>query len=196
MSTTELFVELIIIGMGAAIWLFLLIASIFGVAWVDADKLLSLPALIPLLSVIYVLGIVIDRVADTLFERVWGRRLLRNYYENQDRFHEDRRILYLQGERLANLLEYGRSRLRICRGWVLNSVLILLSLNLFTWTSIAEPLRVQVAIVGSLFCLGLIYGTWFSWYKLTLNDFRRVKEQAIFLRQISKSPASLEKPGI
>jgi hypothetical protein len=40
-----------------------------------------------------------------------------------------------------------------------------------------------VSIFGSFLCIFLACGTWFSWYKLTLNDFRRVKEQANFLKQ-------------
>jgi hypothetical protein len=184
MSTTDLFVELVIIGVGSAIWIFFLIASIFGLSWIDSSKALSLPALIPFLSLTYVIGIVFDRVADTLFEWIWAKKLFRKYYENKDDFHDDRRIVYIHEGRLANLLEYGRSRLRICRGWALNSSLILLTLNLFAWTKISDShIKIQVSIFGSFFCIFLTYGTWFSWYKLTLDDFRRVKEQANFLRQ-------------
>ncbi|MGF1568721.1 MAG: hypothetical protein ACFCVD_11745 [Nodosilinea sp.] len=184
MSTTDLFVELIIIGMGSAIWIFFLATSIFSFSWVDSDKLFSLPALIPFLSLTYVIGIVIDRVADTLFEWIWAKKLLRKYYENRDDFHNDRRIIYIHEGRLAPLLEYGRSRLRICRGWALNSSLIFLTFNLFIWTRIPGfHLKIQASIFGSLFCIFLSYGTWFAWYKLALNDFRRVKEQANFLKQ-------------
>jgi hypothetical protein len=184
MSTTDLFVELIIIGMGSAIWIFFLIASIFGLSWIDSSKFLSLTTLIPFLSLTYVVGIVFDRVADTLFEWIWAKKLLSNYYENKDDFHDDRRIVYIHEGRLASLLEYGRSRLRICRGWALNSSLILLTFNLFAWTKIPDfHIKIQVSIFGSFFCIFLAYGTWFSWYKLTLSDFRRVKEQANFLRQ-------------
>ena len=60
MSTTSLFVELIVVGVGAAIWLTLLTLALFGYGWVQvpADKALSIPAAIPILAVVYVLGIV------------------------------------------------------------------------------------------------------------------------------------------
>lgn len=193
MSTTDLFVELIIIGMGSAIWIFLLIASIFGFSWIDSNKLFSLPALIPFLSLTYVVGIIVDRIADTLFERIWSKKLFGKYYKNKDDFHNDRRIIYIHEGRLADLLEYGRSRLRICRGWVLNSVLIFLALNLFAWAKVPDfNLKIQVSIFGSFFCIFLACGTWFSWYKLTLNDFRRVKEQADFLRQFQQQLKEIE----
>ena len=38
MSTTDLFVDLMVIGIGAAIWLILLIFSIFGYEWVPVDQ--------------------------------------------------------------------------------------------------------------------------------------------------------------
>jgi len=184
MGTTDLFVELIVIGMGSTVWIFFLIISIFGFSWVDFNKLFSLPALFPFLSLTYVLGIVFDRISDTIFELIWAKELFRKYYENKDDFHDDRRFIYIHEGRLANLLEYGRSRLRICRGWALNSVLILLTLNFFVWTKIPDSsLKIQVSIFGSFLCIFLACGTWFSWYKLTLNDFRRVKEQANFLKQ-------------
>ena len=184
MGTTDLFVELIVIGMGSTVWIFFLIISIFGFSWVDFNKLFSLPALFPFLSLTYVLGIVFDRISDTIFELIWAKELFRKYYENKDDFHDDRRFIYIHEGRLADLLEYGRSRLRICRGWALNSVLILLTLNFFVWTKIPDSsLKIQVSIFGSFLCIFLACGTWFSWYKLTLNDFRRVKEQANFLKQ-------------
>jgi hypothetical protein len=184
MGTTDLFVELIVIGMGSTVWIFFLIISIFGFSWVDFNKLFSLPALFPFLSLTYVLGIVFDRISDTIFELIWAKELFRKYYENKDDFHDDRRFIYIHEGRLANLLEYGRSRLRICRGWALNSVLILLTLNFFVWTKLPDSsLKIQVSIFGSFLCIFLACGTWFSWYKLTLNDFRRVKEQANFLKQ-------------
>ena len=184
MGTTDLFVELIVIGMGSTVWIFFLIISIFGFSWVDFNKLFSLPALFPFLSLTYVLGIVFDRISDTIFELIWAKELFRKYYENKDDFHDDRRFIYIHEGRLADLLEYGRSRLRICRGWALNSVLILLTLNFFVWTKLPDSsLKIQVSIFGSFLCIFLACGTWFSWYKLTLNDFRRVKEQANFLKQ-------------
>ena len=131
MNTTDLFVELIIIGIGGAIWMCLLIFGMFGYDWVPLDETLALAALIPFLSVAYVLGIVIDRVADTVFEKVWYPSLLKKVYETEKEFLDDKRLVYIHPGRLGDLLEYGRSRLRICRGWTLNAVLILVSLDFF-----------------------------------------------------------------
>lgn len=75
MNTTSLFVELVVIGVGALAWVALLVLSVFGYDWVPLDPLLAAAATVPLLSVVYVLGIVSDRVADLLFDLVWTRTL-------------------------------------------------------------------------------------------------------------------------
>jgi len=194
MSTTDLFVELIIIGMGAAIWLLLLIFSAFGYDWVPLEKVFSLAALIPFLSVVYVLGIVIDRIADTLFGKLWESSLLKKVYRQGEQYLNDRRLIYIHPGRLGNLLEYGRSRLRICRGWTLNAAFILVSLNIFIWTRVAGNYwRVRLSIFGSLL-LGLFaYGNWFSWYQLMLAYYSKIKQQAVFLRAIQPAEnAALE----
>lgn len=190
MNTTNLFVELIVIGVGATLWIVLLILSLFGYAWVPFDGLLSLPALIPILSVIYVLGIVVDRLADALFEQIWKEGLLARVYmqaNRNDQYRNDRRLLYTESDRLADLLEYGRSRLRICRGWVVNSVLILVAMNLFIWLRLEPALpRLQVSLGGSGLLFLLILGLWLSWRHLVLTDYRKTKDQAQFLRDRNK----------
>ncbi len=65
MSTTSLFVELIVVGVGAAIWLALLTLALFGYEWVQvpADKALSIPAAIATLS---------PRTAEAIRSRLHG----------------------------------------------------------------------------------------------------------------------------
>jgi hypothetical protein len=184
MSTTELFVELIVVGVGASIWIVLLAFTLFGWSWSDFNTVFSLPALLPALSITYVLGIVVDRVADSVFETLWGQALFQRFYSNKTDYYNDRRTIYAQANRLVDLLEYGRSRLRICRGWAINTVMIALTLNLFALIRLSPwQLKAMVSISGTL-ALGLLaYGTWFSWYKINANDLRKVKEQAAYLRQ-------------
>ncbi|MFN8413695.1 MAG: hypothetical protein U0Z26_15035 [Anaerolineales bacterium] len=134
MGTTELFVELIVIGIGAVIWILLGTFSIFGYSWVPGEGFLSVPTLIPFLSLVYIVGIVTDRIADVLFEATVPK-LQKKYYSSSDNARDDRRLIYSKNEYLANLIEYGRSRLRICRGWAFNAAaLILISANFFIVT--------------------------------------------------------------
>jgi hypothetical protein len=188
MSTTDLFVELIIIGIGTAIWLFLLLLSVFGYDWIPLEEASSLAALIPALSVVYVLGIVIDRVADTVFDKLWNPSHLRKVYDKQEEYFDDKQLIYIHPGRLGNLMEYGRSRLRICRGWALNGALILVSLNIFIWTRIHDYyLRPKLSVFCSLIIGLFTYGNWFSWRQLNLTNYRKVQKQSAFLRAIKST---------
>lgn len=197
MSTTNLFVELIVIGIGTTIWIVLLVLSVFGYEWIPYEQALSLPALIPVLSIIYVLGIVTDRIADALFHHLWIASLRRDYARSESHDFDDRRLIYIRSERLADLLEYGRSRLRICRGWAFNTVGILITLHLFVWTRVADRvLRGQLAIFGTLCLLTLIASLWFAWRQLVITDYRKVRDQAAYLRRLEQddTPQAHQKP--
>jgi hypothetical protein len=182
MNTTNLFVELIVIGVGASIWLVLLILSIFGYAWVPIDHLTSPFAVVPILAVVYVLGIISDRVADAVFEWIWTDDLRGSYFQNRKEYYEARRLILTSSERLSDLLEYGRSRLRICRGWAFHSILIAVSLNTFVWMHFSDkPFAWPISIVGSTSLVVLALAAKFSWQKLAQNEYRKSKEQAQFI---------------
>ena len=69
MATTAIFAEILIIGLQAGVWLALLVASIFGTEFVPIQGLGDWQYLIILfvVAIAYVLGILIDRAADTVF---------------------------------------------------------------------------------------------------------------------------------
>ena len=188
MGTTNLFVELIVIGVGATTWLCLLFFTVFGWEWIPVERAFSTVALVPLLSLIYLLGIISDRIADSIFERLWVKRLQQERFATPDEYHIARRQILTGSERLSDLLEYGRSRMRICRGWTLNSILIAIALNLFVWIKLPQS---RVALLLSLFgttaALSFAVGAWYTWRKLSVTEYRKVKEQAAFLVKTNKS---------
>lgn len=182
MSTTNLFVELIVIGVGASIWLILFTFSMFGYAWVPIDRLLSSSAAVSILAVIYVLGIISDRIADAVFEWVWSDDLRGSYFQDRREYYDARRLILTRSERLSDLLEYGRSRLRICRGWAFNSILVAVSLNTFLWMYLSDKsFAWSISIFGSISLLVFALAAWFAWRKLAQNEYRKIKEQAEFI---------------
>lgn len=185
MNTTSVFVELVVIGVGAAVAVLLVSFACFGHSWIlEIDVPPSLAA-IPLLSLVYVLGIVIDRQADRLFDRLWKTRMeLRAQEEHGLGNYDDRRLLLTTPGRLGDLLEYGRSRLRICRGWTVNSVLILIALHLYLWRlDLGPEQHLGIAAFATFFLLAFAWASWAAWRQLTLTEFRKVKQQAEFLRR-------------
>jgi hypothetical protein len=188
MGTTDLFVELIVIGIGGVIWLLLLIFSAFGYDWVPLDEAFSLVALLPFLSIIYVMGIIIDRLADTAFDRPWDSSLRKKVYAQDAEYASDKYLIYIHSGLLGDLLEYGRSRLRICRGWTLNTLLTLVSLDIFIWTRVTgTSLRLRLTIFGSLALALFALCNWFSWRQLSLASYYKIKRQSAFLRAMQSA---------
>ncbi len=182
MSTTSLFVELIVIGASVFIWLLLFAGAFIGFDLSQLDNTLLISSAIPTLAVIYVLGIISDRLADNLFDKYWGESLKAEYFEDTGEYYNARRNILINSPALSDLLEYGRSRLRICRGWALNTLLICLALNIFLWRRselFAQP--VEIAILGSLACILLSVGAWFSWRNLTRVEYRKIRDQSRYL---------------
>jgi hypothetical protein len=187
MGTTELFVELIVIGIGAVIWIVLGTFSIFGYTWIPNDELFSVSTLIPFLSLVYIVGIVTDRIADVLFEAIWVPKLQKKYYSSSALARDDRRLIYSSNEFLANLIEYGRSRLRICRGWAFNGVLIMIAANFFIATQVSgRDLQNKLFIWVNLLVGFVAYFSWYSWYRLQDTQYRRLKDDAAFIREQEK----------
>ncbi len=187
MGTTELFVELIVIGIGAVIWIVLGTFSIFGYTWIPNEELFSVSTLISFLSLVYIVGIVTDRIADVLFEAIWVPKLQKKYYSSSALARDDRRLIYSSNEFLANLIEYGRSRLRICRGWAFNGVLIMIAANFFIATQVSgRDLQNKLFIWVNLLVGFVAYFSWYSWYRLQDTQYRRLKDDAAFIREQEK----------
>jgi hypothetical protein len=132
-NTTAVFVEILIIGLQACAWVALALADLFGTAWIAPEALKGWEdaALITGLAGAYVLGIFVDRAADSaygwLLLKPWGRRLAgvakRKPFEGQGR---KRLYVLAKSEGIARFVDYQRSRVRIARATVLNAFLILL----------------------------------------------------------------------
>lgn len=144
MSTTQVFVELLIDGFGVLIWLTILICSACGIS---TEELMGYdyPAIliIPLSGIAYVLGILIDRVGYQIFDRYEKKNIPvvftenEKYNENYPRnekgeIHIKSIISYIEenSKNLRSQINYNRTRLRLCRSWILNFFCISASLTL------------------------------------------------------------------
>lgn len=133
MITTAIIAEVLIIGMEASIWLLFLALALFGYEWLPMVKNFlngweSL-ALIYVIGFCYVLGILVDRVADVIFDFIRPQTLLgkiKRVKRLSDYSHsQDSHIKALAREGRAHLfLEYINIRIRITRSSALNFFLI------------------------------------------------------------------------
>lgn len=179
MGTTALFAELLVIGLGAVLWATLFLAIALGINAFDFKMFSSPLALVGLLSMAYMLGIVVDRFADGLLKPSAKRIRSRQYQEHLD-FQNDREYVY-QHTALRQSFEYGRSRLRVARGWFINSILITAGLLLHLSTSRVRFVELVVVVVGG----GLLtFGNLQTWKSFVRSEAENIKTRAKFLRSL------------
>lgn len=171
MSTTLLFVELLIIGIQASVWLFLLSIIMFGSNWlstiINASMWETMTAVI-LLSFSYAIGIIIDRIADLTFGK-WDKAMTNNAIPNPS--VPTAVIRYKLGKDNENLnrqFEYIRSRIKISRASSINFALgtifgIWVVLQQITIPKERMAYIIAISIAGFLFTIGAVY----SWHELT-----------------------------
>lgn len=180
MNTTNLFVELIVIGVGAAAAIVLTIFAVFGVEWVPTTKLASVAVIAPGASIVYLLGIVTDRIADRAFSPV-ASSIRKSVFPDQEAYNAARSKVYEESPFL-NLFEYTRSRLRIVRGWTLNTLLIAPAFNAFVLVQLSQELpSVKIAIVGDVVLAAILIGCAFSWWALYEAQVGAIKSHQLFL---------------
>ncbi len=180
MNTTNFFVELIVIGLGGSLALLIIlypfvdqtnIQAILTTIRDSGNGMLAL-AVIPL---VYLFGILIDRIADHFLKR-WEVKIKFTYFDSTDAIRDARTLVFSKTDRLSNLLEYNRSRLRICRGWALNGLLLLIATNvaIFKAETLSWLPAVLYTIVLSLFTLL----NFLIWRSLTNKEFEKLKSYA------------------
>jgi hypothetical protein len=188
MNTTNLFVELVVIGVGTLFSLILIVLSCFDYRWISWDKVTSSTMLIPLLSITYLLGIVTDRIADAILDS-WNKKLRFKTFSTNEKYHEALTYVYnYANERIISLFLYGRSRLRISRAWIFNCIFLAITVPIFVWTrlpQIPNNTRISIIIFSTIiFGMGTVVNC-FTWRKLTINDYKRLAETNTMLRKNS-----------
>jgi len=201
-STTTLYAELVVVGSGVVIFILLLFYSLFGNAsWFT--KLQSLTSIgsaiyfIPVLSVIYLLGIVIANVSHLLFERREKQlrsETLKNFDAEYEKIRNDLYTL-ANTKDLVEEFEFRRSKVRICRGWFVNSILIIFSLSACL---LAGKIPCSVAWFWIITVGLLAVGSRVSWRVATeteLQWFRSLAEQQARDRKHLEASTASERRG-
>lgn len=176
-AATAMFIEVLVVGIGALAGLFGCIAAIIGYADMQrvAPILSSSPVSGFALAAAYALGIAVDRAADYLL--TWPRRRLRVRYFSTSSAHNEARKAILDTPHLVAMSDYARSRMRICRGWFLNCVLLVVAASLTIWRFpvSGRPSLFFVAIVGGSLCA---VGFYLTWRSITATGYRKLSQQA------------------
>jgi hypothetical protein len=185
MTTTQLFAELLVIGIGAACWLSLLIAAALGYRFDEGIPKLDTSLLVVFGGVACVLGIVVDRLAYAPLKPIEGAQSNAivggaGYREPE----EMERDVLVSSEVLARQVQYNRSRLRICRAWVVNALLISVAFVVWNVRVGVVPLLPSLVAVGVGFsvCILMAWAT----RALVRDHYKNVLGSYEFLNKGSK----------
>jgi hypothetical protein len=130
-ATTAVFAEILIVGLEVEAWLVLAVLSVFGHEWIDLTEVKDFATLLTLvvLALAYVLGIIVDRLADTLLnyfedtslgDSIKGAMSKNSPLPKQPSLATMRMTVMAANDGLTRFLDYQRSRWRIARATVLN----------------------------------------------------------------------------
>jgi hypothetical protein len=177
MNTTELFAELLITGTGVVIWIVFLIAAVFGLSIQDIATNTNVFTLVPIVGLAYVLGIIIDRLGYGLFAGPETRILKGIVKQNiKPSISDKEKFILTHSERLSFQLNYNRSRLRVCRSWCINFLLIAVASGIWAYTS-----KLSYTFFLSVLNLALAIASVLTWRKLVKDYYLSVQSSYTFL---------------
>jgi 8-oxo-dGTP pyrophosphatase MutT (NUDIX family) len=160
MGTTAIFAEILIAGLEALAWLFLLVIAVVDLIWFqrsgyrdwlqpsDLGGWQVLGTTVAIASA-YVAGILVDRFADSTETMLWNARPGRAI-DKPARIAKMRLVIMREGGDLAKFLEYQRSRFRIARATAVNSLFAAVAVPLFLWTDTHVGAAASVATGAAL----------------------------------------------
>jgi len=167
MNTTNIFVELVVVGFHTLLWIGLVILALVGYQNLDLEKLLTINLAVPILAMAYILGILIDRLSDFVF--ISQDLKMRPAKEKADlpSFLTMRYYILHKSSDIYAQLEYTRSRLRIARASVFNFAFTTIAVLLFIWLQLGKSFLVSSLIVACIVALAigaiLIFASYQAW---------------------------------
>ncbi len=168
MNTTAVFTELLVIGLQAVAWIALAAASFldFGSA-MSALRGWETLVTIVVLAIAYVLGVVVDRIADSLLGPLRNRTSQRD----PDQVGRARMHILKSASPLSSFREYQRSRMRLMRGTTFNLAVALPIVNIFVWRTAVEPSPLAFIALNAVTLIAIIV-TWNAYLQIGIAQDR------------------------
>ena len=195
MATTSLFVEILVIGSIAEIWI-----TLFFLSFVDINSALASPAVVlaekfstlllfPLLALTYAIGWVINFLAERLFKPYFQTKFRDQVFKGAGVKYTEARSIVIQNasDEVINEMEFDRHILRIARGSVLNFVMIAIMLLL------RANGNTSLVIAGIVVSLAIAIVSFFQWltrykhsYSRILDAYKAISPKAEILNKARK----------
>lgn len=160
METTQLYIELIIIGLETTGWFCICIVNIIGnrVINIFSNILNNFSSSLLLIGVFYIIGILMDRLADMVFQK--GEDKIRT----ESGLRAKSSFLIWKKYDAQKYADYARSKIRILRASIINIPLIAVSIIWYLLKYFKEPFDMLIMISA----LGLLF-TYISWKSYDLS---------------------------
>ena len=169
METTQLYIELIIIGLEASIWMCIFFVNIVGnkVLSIYSDVLDNLSSSLVLIGILYIVGIMTDRLSDIFFQKIENKIRLKSGLQAKTS------ILIWKKYNQEKFSDYTRSRIRVLRASILNVPLISVSLIWY----VLKYFNKKLFVIIYIFLLGFLftYVSWKSFVKLVSNYYNKAR---------------------
>jgi hypothetical protein len=194
MNTTNLFIEILIIGYMGLPWLFMTLAIMFGLpnfqVLLDIINKAEFVIAIALTSFAYFLGILVDRIADSVLE-TWDNRVREKLIQGKEpSILSMQAVLFLKSPESVERFGYQQNRLRVVRAGIVNVGLFLLSSLIFIFTRIQDA-RLKVSCLGFLVIVVVIWGlTFFTYNRITWSYWKRTRRE--YLAAIGKEAKDIK----
>ena len=192
MKSSSYIIELLVAGAGAVAWIILLVLAIFGYDWVPFNYLKEPGIILALSPFVYVIGVITDRLVDNLFDAFFKENYDNPLFLDKESYVLARTRIFLTSDSLRDLLEYGKARIRICRAWAFNSLLILISGDLFLLLPHSPltqwPDRWAYSAVFSLVFAISTFLSFRAWRSLSVKEAEFLKIQTKVLDILGTEP--------
>lgn len=160
METTQLYIELIIIGLEASIWMCIFYINIVGnkIMNIITNIVNNLGSSLLLIGILYIIGVLVDRLADVIFQKT------ENNIRSKSGMKAKSSIIIWGKNNQSDFANYARTRIRILRASIINIPLIMISVVWYT----LEYYEWQTILVIYILSLGILftYVAWHSFVKL------------------------------
>lgn len=156
MQTTELYVELIIIGLETSIWMCMFLINIIEKSFIDffSEALKNFSSSLLIIGVLYIVGLLLDRLSDLFFQKV------EDNIRNNSGLETDKSTMAWERFNQEYFFRYVRSRMRILRTSIINIPLITIS---FLWFALKN--EYSILLILYILVLGILF-TFISWKAL------------------------------
>lgn len=185
MTTTQVFIELLMTGFGSLVWILLFFLGINGLGFeILLDMEISNAFLLPIAGFAYIIGIIIDRIGFQIFKKKERKNINKVFFEDENRTSIQLKVVYIiqNSDHLKSAIDYNRSRLRLARSWIINFFMISISLILYLVLNHNVNIHTLLSLIGIniTFC----FLSFYTWNKLSSDYYKNIKSSFENLKKV------------